>query len=188
MYHLLFPLKILRQKQGLSERALAITTGLPRLTLRSLFDPKANFTLKTLLKITRYFNLNIVIMTYKSEEIDSTSVAVSYRILRDGFHSWKIHIMDMVDEFRSTLDMRLLLLPPSKESDKRIKALMSSVVLELCHESMVEPPQWAKKNFFLDNPWFVSEIESLKAFALLESPLSFRKNNIFVLDNFLKRA
>jgi hypothetical protein len=37
-------------------------------------------------------------------------------------------------------------------------------------------------------PWFVSEVNSLYAMALFDSPLAFRNNNIFVLENFLNRA
>jgi hypothetical protein len=40
----------------------------------------------------------------------------------------------------------------------------------------------------LDSPWFVAGIENLKASALVESPVRFRKRNIFVLANFLERA
>jgi hypothetical protein len=40
----------------------------------------------------------------------------------------------------------------------------------------------------LSEPWFVSGMENLKASALLESPLPFRRNNVFVLGNFLSRA
>jgi len=52
----------------------------------------------------------------------------------------------------------------------------------------VESPPWAMRSYYLPEPWFVSEVESLKAMAIQESPLFFRRNNIFVLDNFLSRA
>jgi hypothetical protein len=38
------------------------------------------------------------------------------------------------------------------------------------------------------DPWFVSGMESLKAIALVESPLPFRLRKIFVLENFLSRV
>jgi len=49
-------------------------------------------------------------------------------------------------------------------------------------------PDWAQKDHCLPEPWFVAEMESLKASALVESPAYYKKNNIFVLENFLKRA
>ena len=96
--------------------------------------------------------------------------------------------MDFVDEYRRALDYRLLLLPPVQDLDRRLKALLSGIVFSLCQESGVEPPSWCEKEFFLDEPWFVSGMDSLKALALLESPLAFRQHNIFVLQNFLDRV
>jgi hypothetical protein len=40
----------------------------------------------------------------------------------------------------------------------------------------------------LPAPWFVAGVENLKASALVESPVQFRRNNVFVLGNFLARA
>ena len=40
----------------------------------------------------------------------------------------------------------------------------------------------------LDRPWFVSGYESVKASALIESPVPFRSRNVFVLANFLERV
>lgn len=96
--------------------------------------------------------------------------------------------MNLVDEFRRTLDVRLIFLPPPSELDKSLSAMLSSIVLYLCDEAEIEAPTWAKKRVDLPTPWFVSETESLKAMAILESPLVFRRNNIFVLENFLERA
>ena len=52
----------------------------------------------------------------------------------------------------------------------------------------ISPPKWAQSMTALNKPWFVSGMESLKASALLESPLGFRAKNIFVHENFLERA
>ena len=49
-------------------------------------------------------------------------------------------------------------------------------------------PQWTAAVGCLDRPWFVSGFESLKASALVESPVPFRSRNVFVLANFLERA
>ncbi len=124
------------------------------------------------------------------EKIQSelSTVGVAMSVLNDGKNSWKIHFMNFVDEFRRTLDTRLLLLPPPNSLSIELRALLSSIVLMLCEEAEVAAPQWARKRVDLERPWFVSETESLKASALLESPLAFRRNNIFVLSNFLERA
>ena len=96
--------------------------------------------------------------------------------------------MELVDGFRRTLDPRLLLLPPPPGLPAELHALLASVVLALCWEAGIDPPSWARVRRFLPRPFFPSETESLKASALVESPLAFRRNNIYVLDNFLERA
>ena len=53
--------------------------------------------------------------------------------------------------------------------------------------SKVDIQRW-EKLYGLDKPWFVSGFENLKSTALIESPLNFRKRNIFVLGNFLTRV
>ncbi len=115
-------------------------------------------------------------------------VATATKIKQDGFDSWKIHLMDFVDEFIRTADPLLILLPPPKDTDARIQSLLASVVQELCSKIDIEVPPWAEKRYFLEEPWFLSGMQSLKAGAIIESPLSFRKNNIFVHDNFLQRV
>ena len=110
------------------------------------------------------------------------------KISRDGFDSWKLHLMNFVDEFRRSADMRLVLLPPVMDFDKRLKSLLASTVSALCAEIESAPPDWVFLDHYLNRPWFVAEMESLKASALQESPYHFRCNNIFTLANFLKRA
>jgi hypothetical protein len=66
--------------------------------------------------------------------------------------------------------------------------LSASIVDALCHEQGVEAPDWPSAVGVLPDPWFVSGTENLKASALLESPVRFRRRNIFVLSNFLSRA
>ncbi len=63
-----------------------------------------------------------------------------------------------------------------------------STVETVCAEVSLPSPGWCCGVEALDSPWFVAGIENLKASALIESPVRFRKRNIFVLANFLDRA
>ena len=119
---------------------------------------------------------------------EMSTIAASYKVLRDGFESWKIHFMDLVDEFQRTLDPQLILLAPPVELAREQRALLASIVLQLCMNENISPPTWSMKKNFLSKPWFVSEMQSLKAMAIKESPIAFRRNNIFVLNNFLERV
>lgn len=188
-YQLAFSIGTIAKRQHLSERALATNAKVSRTCLRHIAANLITCSVQSIIKVAQALGLQISVIAHPREILpDYSTIAVSYKILRDGVDSWKIHIFDLVDEFRRTLDPRLLLLPPSHELDLRIKGLLAGVVGELCNENELPIPDWAKQHYYLESPWFLSGVESLKASAILESPLSFRRNNIFVHENFLERA
>ncbi len=113
---------------------------------------------------------------------------VSLRILLDGFDSWKTHLFDFVDAFRSTRNAGLIQEAPVVDLDMRLRALCASVTEALCYEIGMKSPAWCAGVPGLDAPWFVSGIENLKAMALVESPAWFRARGLFVLGNFLERV
>jgi hypothetical protein len=124
---------------------------------------------------------------YLAEEPDSLFCA-SVRILADGFDSWKVHLFDFVDRFRKDPAPVLVRTPPAADLDPRLAALLASTVDSLCSERGWEAPGWSAVVGPLPCPWFVASVENLKASALLESPVRFRRRNLFVLSNFLSRA
>lgn len=185
------PFRLLAKRANLtSERALADQSGLSRSGVRALLQKKNETAeVRSLLQLSNHLNRSLCVLAVTEDaNMAASTIAVSYEVLKNGFDSWKIHFFDFVDEYRRTLDARLFLLEPSKLLDLRLRALLASIVQELCTESDVECPTWASQSYFLKDPWFVAGIESLKATALAESSFSFRRNNIFVLSNFLMRA
>jgi hypothetical protein len=153
-------------------------------------DHKTSVGLATLRAAAQSLDREITVLLAPQMDTSSecSTVAASLNVIRDGAGSWKVHYMNLVDEFRRTLDPRLLLLPPVRDLALELRALLASIVVSLCDEAGMNVPGWARKRHQLPAPWFVAEVESLKAMALVESPLPFRRNNIFVLDNFLQRA
>jgi hypothetical protein len=72
---------------------------------------------------------------------------------------------------------------------KRDKAYIAALAEELCVRNHLKIPAWVEdKKLFLKEPFFVEDLESLKAFLLVESPVSFRRRNIFVSENVLTRV
>lgn len=189
-YTMLSPIEMLRKRRGLSERSFAALAGLSHINVRNLErKSQANMTIKSLARAAEALEHEVYIMVVPSDSSSRYStVAVSLKVQSDGFNSWKGHFMELVDEFRRTLDPRLLLLAPIDSLAPELVALMASIVQDLSLESNIDPPGWATKNYFLETPWFPSQMESLKATALVSSPLCYRRNNIFVQDNFLKRV
>jgi len=107
--------------------------------------------------------------------------------IKDDPEHWSIHLMDFVDDFRYYRD-RLMIEEPFPLDDERIDALLAATAEQLCYELKIEPPEWILAVPAPRDPWFVSGMESLKAIALVESPLPFRIRKIFVLENFLSRV
>lgn len=95
---------------------------------------------------------------------------------------------DAVDEARRNRSFDALYALYTSSQSTRDRALLNSTACVLAAEFGETPAEWAMDPLELPKPWFVAGVESLKAMALVESPLPFRRNNIFVLRNFLSRA
>ena len=197
------PFKSLLSRRNLSLRAVSKEANISRGCLSQILagevngdvNDVVNVELASLARLTAFLDQTLVVLSHPNDSHSSaacstlySTVAVSLAVERDGFESWKIHYFNLVDEFRRTLDPRLILLPPPPSLDNRLKALLASIVTEIALEAKMNVPSWACRRQFLPQPWFLSGMESLKAMALIESPLPFRNNNIFVLQNFLARA
>ncbi|MFH2204313.1 MAG: helix-turn-helix transcriptional regulator [Elusimicrobiota bacterium] len=178
----------LRKKNEVSERGLARIVGMSRITVRKFVSGDGNPTLRTVEKLAKGFGRKACVLLEPDADCwaEMSTVAVSMRTAAG--EDWKIAFFDLVDALRSTLDYRLVLLPPVRKLADRPRALLASMVCELCHECGFTPPSWADRTYFLDQPWFVAGMRSLKACAIQESPLCFRRNNIFVLANFMHRV
>lgn len=191
MIYYYLPFGHLQKVRKLSERGLAEAARLSRGAIRQLLYPsrRGNVTMSSLQALARVFDRTVEVVAGGGEIFSEYStVATALKIERDGFDSWKVHLFDFVDEVRRTADARLVILPPPSSGDKRITALLASTVRALCEELLIATPRWATLRYFIPTPWFVSGVQALKASALLESPLPFRANNIFVQSNFLSRA
>ena len=188
-YQYMFPISELRRRLGSSERSLAASAQISRRCLRMACEGDRNVTLQSLVSIAEALDREVeVALVPPLVSSDCSTVAVAYKVERDGFESWKVHFMDLVDELRRTLDPRLCQLPPHRAFDKRLTALLAALVRHLSDELGMAPPAWAARRHYLEIPWFVSGMNSLKASAILESPFAFRNNNIFVHKNFAARV
>ena len=69
-------------------------------------------------------------------------------------------------------------------------AYLAAVAEKLAWDHRMEPPEWIfGPERFLRDPWFAaSDIPGLRPLLLMESPVSFRRRNLFVTANALERA
>jgi hypothetical protein len=69
-----------------------------------------------------------------------------------------------------------------------VRAYLAAVTETLCREAGLTFPDWTQKpDYFLKEPWFAGHLENLKAILLVESPIPFRRRNLFVSANALSR-
>jgi hypothetical protein len=123
-----------------------------------------------------------------TRRVPETTATVAAHIVADGEASWRLWLFELVDEVRRSGQVSLLQMPPTPDLPRRACSLLASTVEALCAERGWTPPAWCATVGPLPSPWFPSETENLKAMALVESPVWFRRRNVFVLGNFLLRA
>jgi transcriptional regulator with XRE-family HTH domain len=185
-------LSLIRRRHGLSQRALAKKARISFKGLQLLESPGHDARLSSLQKIAEGLGLprhGPVRAAAWNLSMDPGSLeAASSWILQDGPRSWSLHLFNFADSFRTRASGALVEAPPLPGLEPRLQALTASLVEALCDEAKLPRPWWTLGVPALETPWFPSETENLKASALVESPVPFRKRNIFVLANFLQRA
>ncbi len=105
----------------------------------------------------------------------------------------KYLLADFIDRFNAAepaaKKQMIKVFPFAGVTDKKYAAYISAMVEELCFRNNLDIPNWVfDREYSLKEPFFVGGLESLKAFLLVESPLSFRRRNIFVSANVLSRT
>ncbi|MBT3294484.1 MAG: helix-turn-helix transcriptional regulator [Verrucomicrobia bacterium] len=185
-------LKEVRRQRGWSQRELAARAVVSFRGLQLLEHPGHNWRVATVERVAEALGrpgrgVELAVDHFLRTPEDSIQ-DISLRIVLDGFTSWKTHLFDFVDAFRSSQNEALIQEPPVVELDARLRALCASATEALCCETNIRPPAWCAGIPALDVPWFVSGIENLKVMALVESPAWFRARRIFVLSNFLSRV
>lgn len=101
----------------------------------------------------------------------------------------KILISEFIDNFnKSGIDERIRLIadPPVDLPKKHLQAYLAAVVDFLCHRDKIEIPKWTKE-IYLTEPFFYGG-EKLKAILISESPVAFRRRNLFVSSNAVMRV
>jgi hypothetical protein len=129
-------------------------------------------------------------MAFSPHSAFSLSCKEATNLVKQGVE-WEIAFFDIVDSFRrETNDAAKndLLAKPEPTGDMRLDALLRSMVMYLCDEAGIAIPAWASERLWLPTPWFVCGLSRLYSFSLVETPIRFKQNNIFVLSNFMDRV
>lgn len=76
----------------------------------------------------------------------------------------------------------LLVAPvPALTGDRRFDALLAAIAEDLCVHSELVPPTWVLDEIrFLDGFWWVTDLPSARARALVNSPASYRRRGVML--------
>jgi transcriptional regulator with XRE-family HTH domain len=183
-------LVLIRSRRGQSQRVLARKAGISYKALQ-LIESGADTKLSTLKKISKALGYEEACVDEQFQiffdQPPNSLYDAALKIRHDGESSWKIHLFNFVDALRRLRGNQLIALAPPPMS-ARLDALFASTVEVLCAELKMDLPHWCAGVPALTDPWFVADVENLKAMALVGSPACFRQRQIFVLDNFLERV
>lgn len=100
---------------------------------------------------------------------------------------WKIALMDFVDDFRYHKDLAAIA-EPFDLGDEQKDAVLAGTIETLCDELGLAIPDWLESVPASSEPVFLSRVEAMKTFSLVESPAHFRIRKVFVGENFLFRV
>jgi hypothetical protein len=122
------------------------------------------------------------------------SIAEVARLVAAG-DSFDRCLANFLDEFRAAPSEAMLAEEPQRlaaaenELGATQDAYLAAAVEELAREMTLTCPSWTSDpTRALRQPWFASNMASLRAVLLHESPASFRARNLFVSRNALSRA
>jgi hypothetical protein len=141
-------------------------------------------------------NLPAVVQTVKSANSKTVrEIARDWGLaIRAGQKPPTMDLGNLLDDFRlrcHTPEEKMALVADSPEStgEPETDAYLAAMVESLCREVSKNPPVWTESSStYLPRPWFAAGLESLKAILLAESPVSFRRRNLFVSANALHRV
>jgi hypothetical protein len=109
---------------------------------------------------------------------------------------WRHVILQAIDEYESAYRLHgveraaaIFADEPAPTGDDRVDAAIAALAEHLARRDGWRVPDWAvqERRSTLDW-WLVDDLPALQAFALRESPLSFRKRGVFIGDGGLHRV
>lgn len=78
---------------------------------------------------------------------------------------------------------------PEPTGDPRLDALLAAIAEDLCVQADIAPPRWTGgRGRFLDGFWWVNELPSARARALVHAPASYRRRGVMLDRHDLSAA
>jgi ABC-type amino acid transport substrate-binding protein len=99
------------------------------------------------------------------------------------------HFLERYDKSDWETRQRITIEPPVTTGDDRYDALLAGIVEFACASHGTVAPDWVDaEHYFLKKWWFVSGMSKLHADALVHSPISLARREVFVTQGALEYA
>lgn len=180
-----------RRAAGLTQGQLAVLAGTSQSAIAAYESGAREPTLPVLDRMVR-----------ASGHVLSVTIAPDSRLFRLG---------DLADGLRATDDeqrrMRLVFeflrgaqedgqpvqllvaAEPARTGDRRFDALLAAIAEDLCVHAEISPPGWVNdSDRYLDGFWWVSNLPSARARALVHTPASYRRRGVMLDRHDLSAA
>jgi transcriptional regulator with XRE-family HTH domain len=83
----------------------------------------------------------------------------------------------------------LVAVEPGPTGDGRFDALLAAIAEDLCVHAGITPPPWVHDEArFLPVPWWVADLPSARAHALVHAPASYRRRGVLIDRHDLEAA
>jgi transcriptional regulator with XRE-family HTH domain len=100
--------------------------------------------------------------------------------------------LQFIDDYREAEPAAragLLRAAPGSTGDERWDAFLAGLAEHLAYHDGLRIPRWTQRgDRFLKRWWFLSDLPSVMASALAESPAAFRRRGVFVTEDLFARA
>ncbi|HET9690949.1 MAG TPA: hypothetical protein VFP61_07330 [Acidimicrobiales bacterium] len=131
-----------------------------------------------------------------AENIAGVASAIGASLLEPGGPAGEAEARRLAFSFVETIDgasseevEALVAAPPATTGDHRFDALVAAVVEHACTKRSMPSPAWVNEpHRFLSTWWFMSEMPSLHADAIVHSPISFARRGVFITSGALTYA
>src|SRR5215471_17135025 len=186
----------LREERGLSQAVVAGRIGTSQSWVARMESGEVDPSLSS---VRRYLDAIGASLELRSDDGLPDFRAMS---LADLARSIRRHLADgeyvlraclqFIDDFHETDEAGrsgLLETAPAATGDPRWDAFLAGLAEHLAYHGGLPVPRWTqRKERFLRTWWFLSDLPSVRASAMAESPAAFRRRGVFVTDDLFARA
>jgi transcriptional regulator with XRE-family HTH domain len=183
-----------REKAGLSQRALAVRSGVPQPVISRIESGREQPGLPLLGRILAGLRVEVTISdrladhrVSAEEAARSVAQALAGGNTENAFRT----CLEFADDLAAVTSIRLTELVgdrPALTGDSRYDALVAAISEDACERADIPVPAWVKEPERRVDRWYLTDIASLRELADEETPPVFRRHGVFILADELARA